>query len=68
MQIFYYMTSILDIKHKIHLFIINILDINIERIKLIYCYCFLLNIYVPRVIKLYDFNKSRIHLHNNFSV
>jgi len=34
MQIFYYMTSILDIKQKKnYLFMTNILNINIERVK-----------------------------------
>jgi len=33
MQIFYYMTSILNIKQKSHLFMTSILDINIEQVK-----------------------------------
>jgi len=34
MQIFYYTTSVLDIKQKkSHLFMTSILDINIERVK-----------------------------------
>jgi len=33
MQIFYYMTSILDVKQRSHLFITSILDINIKKVK-----------------------------------